>query len=372
MPVELTEARLDTLREKRDSIRDRFESAEIDSEITDEIFDTVSEEFESIRELQSDFLNAREQSPESDAAQMLYRQYLRAMDRVAGEIQVLETDSVYLDLYEHQQSGNRGEYLERASAVCAELQTVFDVSPKIFPVIQEGYATVPLGAESSWVGDGVGSEVHVLTLPREPDTRLYEPLLMHELGHALFDEHPRLRSRLRTLARDRQSAQKNLNDLVKTWNAWFKELFCDVCGLLAYGPAYICALLRRLTVFDPFRFERGEKAEHPPDALRFDVLHTLARDNFPHLLHTISSEVTAFQTHLEAFDDERSPDYEVYDDDSLVEFVIEELPEALDSDLDALLGDIRDGVDPTAVPARRYRLEANRRLLLSYPTQNGG
>lgn len=372
LPVELTDARLDSLRQKESSIRERFENVDFDTAITEPIFDSVAEGFEKLEKQRQNFESAHRQAAGTMVAEDLYRKYLHSLDKQARRLEVLEEESVYLDLHEQQQSDARRESLKRTKVVCRELRSAFDISRTILPVINDGYATTPLGGTLEATGDRDDSEVYILSLPRESTPERYEPLLMHEIGHMLLDDHPILRGDARSLARGREDQMRGIDDLVATWESWFRELFCDVCGILGYGPAYVCALLRRLTMSTPFYFESGENAEHPPDSLRFDVVHKLAEREFPDLLTVIHSDVTGFERHLNAYDDDQSEEYDVYDDDELFEFVLDRVPDAVGGDLDGLLEDVRKGVDPSDSSERQYRLEANQRLLPSYPPQNGG
>lgn len=372
LPVELTEARLDALREKRASIRERFDSVQFDTAITGTIFESVDEGFERAETRRSEFISSYEQNPSSEATQELYKRCLRSIDGLASQLNVLQGESLYLELHEHQRSDDRCEALDRAKSVCQELRSAFDISPTVFPVINDGYSTTPLGGELPSTGKRDRSEVYIPDLPRESNTEQYEPLLMHELGHVLFDDHPTLRGEARSLARERADTKDGVDDLDITWYPWFKELFCDVCGVLGYGPAYVCALLRRLTRFDPFGFDTGHGAGHPPNALRFEVVRELADREFSDLVDAVKPDVTEFEDHLAAFEGGDAADYEAYDDDRLFRFVVEEVPEAVGGDLDLLVDDITEGVEPSTSSERRYRLEANRRLLPSYPPQKGG
>lgn len=368
--VELTDARLDALREKRASIRDRFDSVELDDGTVDSVFEPVTEAFDRAETRRGDFESANEQRPESEVTQKLYKEYLRSLSRLSMQLRSLQWESLYFDLHEHQQSDERSGALERTLAVCEELRCEFDISPTIFPVVNDGYAVTPIGHGLPSTIDG--TEVYVLELPRESTLERYEPLLMHELGHVLLDHRSELRHEARKTARDRESEMDGIDNLRDTWEVWFEELFCDVCGVVGYGPAYLCALLRRLSGPDPFALHVGDEVGHPPDALRFEVIHELARRDFPDLLDAIEADVTAFEQHLAAFENDKSANYDVYDDDSLFRFVVDEVPEAVGGDLDALLDDIGEGVEPSASAERQYRLEANRRLLPSYPPQKGG
>lgn len=372
LPVELTDARLDALREKRVSIRERFDSVRLDTEVSRSIFDAVDERFDNVETDRNRFESAYSQAPEAEPTRDLYRQYLRSLDTLARQLSILESESRFLELHEHQRSDNRSSVLTRTEEVCAELRDAFGISTAVLPVIDDAYATAPLGGELNSTGKRGSSEVYILTLPRESTLEQYEPILMHELGHALLDDHPKLRNEARSVAGSREDDMNDIDDLEETWEEWFEELFCDVCGVLGYGPAYVRALLRRLTMSAPFHLDTGSDAEHPPDALRFELVCDLARREFPEYLDTLEPDLTAFERHLAAFEGHEPPEYEVYDDDRLFEFVLDRVPKAVGGDLDALLDDIEAGVDPSASPDRQHRLEANRRLLPSYPPQRGG
>ncbi len=72
----------------------------------------------------------------------LYENYVRAVGRLARELHVLETEAVYLDLYQHQSTGHRSPQLEHAAEVCEELKRVFDVDPMVIPVIETGTPSI--------------------------------------------------------------------------------------------------------------------------------------------------------------------------------------------------------------------------------------
>jgi hypothetical protein len=371
LPTALVDARVKSLRAKRDSIRDLFDHVDVDIEAKDDIFDSIADRFETVEETREDFHRSYDQAPEADVTDDLYENYIRAVDRLARELNVLETEAVYLDLYQHQNTGHRSTQLEHAAEVCEELKRVFDVDPIVIPVIRNGYAFDPIDEELPSTG---GEELnYALILPREGDDRRYDPFLAHEMAHALLDEHPRLRSRFRREVNERDETVSRDGEFGETWTNWFEEFFCDICGLLAYGPAYYCAVVRRLSRHGSFEFERGEDGDpHPPDALRVDVIRELAEREFPDLADCIRDDAIAYDRHLDALEAEKPPDYDTYDDDDLVRFLLEEVPEAIDHDLDALITDIEDGIDPADRPERRHRLEANREWLPSYPPQNGG
>lgn len=366
MPTALVDARVESLRAKQDSIRKLFDRVDVDIEAEDDIFDSIADRFEKVEETQDDFHNSYDQAPEADVTDDLYENYIRAVDRLARELNVLETEAVYLDLYRHQSSGHRSTRLEHVAEVCEELKYVFGIDPTVIPVIRNGYAFDPIDEELPSTGGGELN--YALILPREGDDRRYDPFIAHEIAHALLDEHPRLRSRFRREVNERDEKVSKDGTFGETWKNWFEEFFCDICGLLAYGPAYYCAVVRRLSRYGSFEFERGEDGNpHPPDALRVEVIRELAEREFPDLTSRIHNDVIAYNHHLDALEEEKPPDYDTYDDDKLVRFLLDEVPETVNHDIDALITDIEDSVEPSDRPKRRHRLRANREWLPSYP-----
>lgn len=363
---------MEALRAKRDSVRDLFERVDADLEVTDDIFGSIADRFDTVEKNRDDFHRAYNQAPDADVTADLYGDYLRAVDRLTRVLNVLETEAVYLDLYSHQRTGPRATRLEHAISVCEELKGVFGVDPTIIPVIRNGYEFPPMDEELPSTGGG--KDLYALILPRGDDDGRYAPFLAHELAHALLDEHPKLRSRFRREVdkRDEMVGRKD-DEFGATWKNWFEEFFCDICGLLAYGPAYFCTSVRRLCRHESFRFERGGDGDpHPPSALRIDIIRELAEREFPELAARVKDDAIAYDRHLDALESSKPQDYDTYNDDGLVKFLLDEVPEVVNHDLDSLVADITNGVDPAERPNRQHRLEANREWLPSYPPQNGG
>jgi len=178
----LVDARIESLRAKQDSIRDLFDHVDVDIEAEDDIFDSIADSFETVEETRDDFHRSYDQAPDADVTDGLYESHIRAVDRLARELYVLETEAVYLDLYGHQSSGHRSTRLEHVAEVCDELKHVFNIDPMIVPVIRNGYAFDPIDEELPSTG---GKELnYALILPREGDDRRYDPF-WHTRWHTL-------------------------------------------------------------------------------------------------------------------------------------------------------------------------------------------
>jgi len=91
-------------------------------------------------------------------------------------------------------------------------------------------------------------------------------IIAHEVGH-LVERDFALRADL-SAALDR--AQLDYGD---AWNSWAPEIFADVYGTLAMGPAFVGALIDLLvTSVDTVAQERSLEGTHPPRALRVELL----------------------------------------------------------------------------------------------------
>jgi len=218
----LVDARIESLRAKQDSIRDLFDHVDVDIEAEDDIFDSIADSFETVEETRDDFHRSYDQAPDADVTDGLYESHIRAVDRLARELYVLETEAVYLDLYGHQSSGHRSTRLEHVAEVCDELKHVFNIDPMIVPVIRNGYAFDPIDEELPSTG---GKELnYALILPAKGRPTL-RPIFGTRGGTRSVGRTSILRSRFRRKVDERNEIVSRDGVFGKTWKNWFEEFF---------------------------------------------------------------------------------------------------------------------------------------------------
>jgi hypothetical protein len=92
----------------------------------------------------------------------------------------------------------------------------------------------------------------------------------------------------------------------------------------------------------------------------------LSEDVFPELMDGIRDDCIAFERHLDALEHSRPRIYETYDYGDLRTFITQEVPAAVNHDIEALVDDISDGVSPEERPERAHRLAANQYWMETY------
>jgi len=119
---------------------------------------------------------------------------------------------------------------------------------------------------------------------------LLHPILGHELGHAAttvpsmddalsrmvltrLEEGPleseaKLTSWIDNTPTD--STKYTADMIEEMLYSWTEELFCDLFGLMLFGPSFVAAHYSLLSAIDPRGFDLGD--EHPPNMTRFDML----------------------------------------------------------------------------------------------------
>lgn len=376
MPTELAESQVAFLRGKYEATRAVLDSLETPVPATNSIFSSVEDGFKNIEETRLLYERAYDQEPDAEATHELYEEYLAAIDSVASELQVLEFELVYLDLHQYQRNSTTPRRLDHASSLSSELEDTFDIDITVLPVIWDGFATDPL--DENIPATGELSQIYVLILPRtQSEPEFYAPIIAHELAHAVLDRHQPLKTAFYNAVRDVQRrTRQEIDDethFARSWRAWFDELFCDACGVLTFGPAYLSLLTRHLHHSNPYYIEKDfDRNLHPPPALRFDLVKDLSDEYFPDLMEGIRDDRIAFERHLDTLEHSRQRIYETYDYGDLRTFITQEVPEAVDHDIEALVDDISAGKNPDDRPERTHRLAANKYWLETYPPQNGG
>jgi hypothetical protein len=371
LPTELAEAKVASLQGKFKAVRDVVEALETPVPAKTSIYSSVEDGFEEIENTRQLYESAFDQNPGAEATQELYEAYLGSIDAVARTLEMLELEIIYFDLYQNQRKVDGPERQDHAVSLSSELKAAFGIDITVFPVIWHEFAIEPIDENIPETGDL--SQIYALILPRtQRDTGFYAPIVGHEIGHAVLDRHDELRTEFNTLIRKVQTRTRPQTDedtdFGRLWRRWFKEFFCDTCGVLSFGPAYLSALVRYLYHPDPYRIETANDRElHPPPEMRFTLVVALAEELFPQLLEAVHDDRTSFERHLDALDSNRPRDYQTYAYDELLDFFKIDVPETVDNDMDGLVDDIIAGVSPADRPERSHRLAANQYWLERYP-----
>jgi len=379
LPTELAKAQVEFLEGKFDAARTLVEKFDPTIPQAETILQAVEGGLDQVHQNRRLYDTAHEQAPESETALELYEKYLGSIGKVAFDLQVLETQLVYFDLYQYQRTLSVEDRLDHAQSLSDELTTAFGIDVTTIPVIWNGFAIDPLDYRIRATGDI--SHIYAVILPRtQSEPWRYAPLIGHELGHAVLDRHGDLetefygevqevRNRTRSgLDHDHDNEVEDEDHFVTSWRAWFEELFCDTCGVLTFGPSYLSALVWHLFDSNPYYIERDPDYDmHPPPALRFKLVTELIEDLFPELGDSVREYRTAFEFHLDALEGERPSDYNAYDYDELRRFVLHEVPDRITHDLDDLITDIQDGMRPEDSSTRAHRLATNEYWLDSFP-----
>jgi len=370
LPTELAESQVAFLRGKCEAAREVLDTFDTLVPATSSIYSSVEDGFDNIEETRLLYDRAYDQEPDGEATHELYEEYLRAIDTVASKLQVLEWELVYLDLHQYQRNSATSSRLDHASSLSSELEDAYEIDITVFPVIWDGFSFDPL--DENIPGTGDLSQIYVLILPRtQSDPEFYAPILSHELAHAVLDRQDELKTDFYNLVRDVQRrTRQEIDDeahFARSWRTWLEELFCDTCGVLTFGPAYLSSIVRHLHHSNPYYIEKdADRDLHPPPALRFDLVMDLSDEFFPELMDGIRDDRIAFERHLDALEHSRPRIYETYNYSELRTFITEEVPEAVDHDLESLVNDISVGVPPEDRPERTRRLAANRYWLETY------
>ena len=153
MPTELAESQAAFLRGKFEAAREVLDSLGTRIPVTDSIYSSVEDGFDNIEETRFLYERAYDQEPDAEATHELYEEYLGAIDTVALELQVLETELVYLDLHQYQRNSTTSSRLDHASSLSSELEDAYGIDITVFPVIWNGFAIDPLDDNIPATGD---------------------------------------------------------------------------------------------------------------------------------------------------------------------------------------------------------------------------
>jgi hypothetical protein len=144
--------------------------------------------------------------------------------------------------------------------------------------------------------------IHVIGIPWFQLAHLAgAPAIGHEVGHnveAELELLPALQGAIRGAMRDGKAA----GEPCEAWEAWLREVFADVYGTLATGPAYVSMLADVLagptgTAADQVSSENGH-GTYPPRGLRMLVgIETLRHRGLGEVADRLLSEWTAVFKH---------------------------------------------------------------------------
>ena len=372
MPTGLADTQVDILWGKYQAARGVVDEFPETIPKSDAIFRAVENGFDEIEETQELYARAYDQEPEAKATFSLYEDYLRAIGDVALTCEALETELVALDLNRYQRETPNCRYITFADELSAELKNAYDLEITTIPVVWDGFEIYPLDENLPETGEL--SHTYVMVLPRsQTEPEVFAPIIAHELAHAVLDRHEDLRAEFNSAIWEMQDRTRldpdDRTHFARSWRAWFEELFCDACGILTFGPAYLSSLVRYLVNWYPYHIEGDLDSDlHPPDALRYEVVLGMAEEYFPELVDDNRDDQIAYDRHLRALEHTRPRNYDSYDYDYLRDFIPEEVPSAVTHDLDALIDDIHAGVDPEESQERSLRLAVNQFWLEANPS----
>lgn len=357
MPRRIIDRREGDLAERFDHLQDeitRFSNHSISDSFGDR-FTEIEGIFGEIDRRRSDV----EANPDADA---LYQRYLSKVLSAEANIAELELVLTHLELYSHHRDHSL-DRIHRVENICGELTEAFGVSATCLPVIREDYALLPL----------LDNDYYVIYIPRGRDIIPTTPILAHEIAHAVLDQR---------LARSEQQSARSDNfterfgelrremssdhaerDFYENWDYWYDELFCDVAGFFAFGPSYVCAQLHHLLTRRPYDIRQnvrvGDEYLHPPEALRAEVVTTLADEHLPgKLLEPLEHVRDEYTEYLEQNIDSKPSFYDRWVDEQLVNAVVADA-DSVNNDLEDLCQHLLQGTDPSEAPDFEYRIKAN-------------
>lgn len=353
--MEIAERRQARLQRQFDELGSEFDTlnSHVSSEEITQLLDPVADLLEEVENRK----RLLEDASESASAEF-YDRYVAALDGVDIRLQNLHEMIGYLELHSRQRS-EVTEVIDDIQNVCGEICGSFNISPTVLPVIWMSYATLPIGS-----GD---MSIYCLFLPRHSRPRQYQPLIEHEIGHALHDEvstSMEFRNRVWELA---ESWGPEPSEYVEVWKEWYVELFCDACGVVSFGPGYVQAISDYIHNSTPFAVRPLQL--HPPAALRLNFIELVARDAFPESAqHLADDTLEAVNQHLAVQELHKDEAFDGYVDDGLLDVISRDVQQLVSNDIGEIvevaisstpLSDVDEDI--------YYRVKINREWF-----QNGG
>lgn len=296
-----------------------------------------------------------EQDPSTEQLRRIYAPHLSRLTNTRSRVEDLQQAILYHTLAT-EQANHYSELLEYASSACVEIDERLEIDATYLPVVWDGFASYGV----------IQEDYYAIHLPRRDEILSDAPLLAHELGHGVFDSLSieGLQGFRRTLSQFVGEFRERRQPLVRsTWEEWFPELLCDVCGALIFGPAYLCAVANNLQSKQPYFLPQyPDEIGHPPNALRFEFVFALLEDRLDSdVLDEVDESVDRYESHLTVLEHYRSAEY-----DNWIEWdLLDEIETIAESQIDVDLAPLMDetfGEVPVS-ESRRFRVEVNRRHL---------
>jgi hypothetical protein len=178
-------------------------------------------------------------------------------------------------------------------------------------------------------------------------------ILGHEVGHHVEDDFLRLQEGGSRPGRLVEDAVRGLPpDRRNKWRLWQGEVFADIYGTLAAGPAFAGALLDLLSG-DGRAPEQSLGSTHPPPALRLRVALEVLRQDFPQEVEVREREVPAWPR------------------DSVLSLFVDDIPRVVRALLDGPYPELGNRTSlPDVIQFARLRhdqaLQESRRMLAGY------
>lgn len=328
----------------------------------DHLTEEVSSALKEAEKRESEFNTTLSQNPTDEQLSRVYPPLVKQLDAVQGRIEDIQRALLYLEL-NHYQTNTYSERLKYVNELCTELTTVLQLDVEILPVIWDGYA----------IYDIQRGDFYAIHLPRDTSPVHGAPIIGHEFGHILVDQlnqndHEPFRKRLQEFLTEWPESRQPL--VRNAWREWFNELACDACGLFTFGPAYLLAMVERLIHRNPYEIPRTIRNEHPPDALRFEFVKTLAEDIFSSEMYEFTEPAReTYRDHLRVAVSRVPPAYDDWIDQPLLDAVEHATRSQLSPDLEPLDAALQRDMEPDLSENHELRIEANRYWL---DRQNGG
>ncbi len=353
MLEELANRRLARLKSQLSQLRSDL--LELDSGLSTEQSETFLEPVEDTLERAKTRKAALEQASDDSAADF-YDRYVSALDDLDLRLDNLHEIAGYIELHARQRAEDT-EMIDDITEVCSEVSRPLNISITVLPTIWRSYALLPLQEK--------GGDIYSLFAPRHANPRQYQPLLAHELGHALIDQNgtdPRYDDRIWEIDEEWGGER---GSFARYWDEWYTEFMCDACGILTFGPAYVFAISDYLHNQRPYNL----LVDHPPNALRLQFISRLAEETFPDAALEMTQPVmNTIDGHLNNQVHNKPDRYDSYVVEELLTLIIKISQREVDNELPRITGKVQsmeplDEIDPEI----KYRVKVNRKWV-----QNGG
>lgn len=292
-----------------------------------------------------------------DSIPEFYDRYVSALDDLDVRLDNLHEITGYIELHARQRAENT-EMIDDISKVCVEVTNSLNISITVLPTIWESYAILPLQERG-------GGDIYSLLAPRHANPRQYQPLLAHELGHALYDKVGRDSTFGERIWEIDDEWGGDRGEFADYWNEWYTEFLCDACGVLTFGPAYVYAISDYLHNQRPYRISE----HHPPPALRLRFIIQLAKNNFPDgALEMVQSILGSIESHLDNQTQNKQEHYDSYAVKELLDYINDAVQREVDNEIPRIIAKVNSDKPLEDIDSEiNYRVKVNREW-----AQNGG